>query len=169
MAITVEDGTGKDDANALVDVAFFSSYHTERGRAIPAASGDIEQAIILATDYFEQRWRDRLKGRREFEAQALSFPRVGLRDRDGYKVEGVPIRLKQAISEYALRAVDTTLLPDPTVADSGRPIVETSEKVGPIEETTRYQEGGAQQTLRPYPAADRMLSDYVFPGGRTFR
>lgn len=169
MTFEVEDGTGKADANALVDVQFFTDYHTERGRDIPATPTLIQEAIILATDYFEQRWRTRLKGRREFEVQALSFPREGIRDRDGYKVEGIPTRLKQAISEYALRASDAALLPDPTVDPSGRPIVEFSEKVGPIEESTRFQEGGSQVILRPYPAADRLIADYVFPAGRTFR
>lgn len=102
--------------------------------------------------------------------QPLSFPRLNLLDRDGVVVHGIPSKLRQATSEYAVRALSSTLLPDPTIDDTGRAVVEKEEQVGPIKERTRYEDhGSVSQLLRPYPAADRLLSEYVLSGGRVYR
>lgn len=173
MALTVEDGTGVSDANGYIDVDFFKSYHDDRGRDYSShADTAIEQAIVRATDYIEQRWADRFKGTRADPGeQPLSFPRDGLRDRDGAKVEGVPTKLKQATAEYAWRALENEddLWPDPEVPNNGLPVAEESAKVGSLEERTRYVESTTPQILRAYPAADRLLREYIFPAGRVHR
>ena len=43
------------------------------------------------------------------------------------------------------------------------------EKVGPIEEETRYREGGAIAISKPYPAADRLLRDLLNLSGGLVR
>lgn len=102
--------------------------------------------------------------------QPLSFPRLRLFDREGFKVLGIPERLRQATAEYAVRAALSTLMPDPTIDATGRSVHRVKEKVGPIETDTTYEEGGAiSQLLRPYPAADRLLSEYVTSSGRVVR
>lgn len=170
MAFTVEDGTGLSDANAYISVAEFKAYHDERGNSYEAACKDstIQQAIIRATDYIEKRWRNRWKGVRESEAQALAFPRVYLFDEDGYVIDGIPAKLKQATAEYAVRAITITLMPDPQIDDTSLRVRRKREKVGPIETETEFAEE-APRDLRPYPAADRLLIDYVTPAGRTYR
>lgn len=103
-------------------------------------------------------------------SQVLSFPQTGLFDRAGIRVEGIPLRLKQATAEYAVRAASSTLAPDPTVDAIGGSITSFREKIGPIEEETTYGEGtSGTVVLRPYPAADRLLLDYVFPAGQVVR
>ncbi len=105
-------------------------------------------------------------------SQPLEFPRASLFDQDGRRVTGIPRRLKEAAAEYAVRAASTTqsLWRDPEVDASGRTVVEKTEKVGPIEESTRYEEGAAlSQLIKPYPAADRLLQDFVSPAGRVVR
>lgn len=105
-------------------------------------------------------------------AQPLSFPRIGLVDGDGIQINGMPERYLQALAEYAVRSVSTTttLAPDPTVDSIGGTITSIREKVGPIETATVYSEGTANSgTLPAYPAADRLLRDFVRAGGRTVR
>lgn len=104
--------------------------------------------------------------------QALEFPRQNMFDRNGIQVVGLPVNLLHACSEYAVRAASTTtsLYVDPTVDATGRVVAEKSSQVGPIKESTRFEEGAAlSQVLRPYPAADRLLSEYILPAGRSFR
>lgn len=102
--------------------------------------------------------------------QTLEFPRNGLFDPDGQRVDGIPLKLKQAMAEYADRARAALLYTDPTVDATGKVVTEKFEKVGPIEERTKYSDGGSlDQLLTPYPAADRLLSDYLFPAGRVHR
>ena len=103
-------------------------------------------------------------------SQAREFPRAYLYDRSGNPVLGIPEAVKQAASEYAVRAAAAALWFDPTVDATGRLVVEKSEKVGPIEESTRYEEGiGLSALIKPYPAADRLLSAYLRPSGTLTR
>lgn len=174
MAFTVADGTGKADANAYIDASFFKSYHDERGNdyssLVTNDPGDIEKAIVLATDYIETRWGDRFKGSPEFpDTQFLSFPRKNLYDREGRLIEGIPKRLKQAVAEYALRALSNPLAPDPEQNSSQLQVKSETSKVGPIETTTEYTPNYQFALRQPYPKADRMLKPYVIPGGRVIR
>lgn len=101
--------------------------------------------------------------------QPLSFPRVGLYTRDGTAVVGVPLKVRQATAEYAERALSATLAPDPTVDATLVPVLAKREKVGPIEEETTYAIGGLPVLIKPYPAADRLLADYVSSAGGAVR
>lgn len=104
--------------------------------------------------------------------QALEFPRRNMFGQDGVQIVGLPVKLLQACAEYAIRAAatGTSLFVDPTVDASGRVVVQTASKVGPISESTRFEEGATlSHTLRPYPVADRLLAEYVLPAGRSFR
>lgn len=103
-------------------------------------------------------------------SQPLEFPRSSLFDQDGIKVVGIPRRLKEAASEYAVRSAGSSLYIDPTVDASGRTVTGSRKKIGPIEVETTFEAGAAlTQLIRPYPAADRLLQDYVVPEGRVFR
>ncbi len=102
--------------------------------------------------------------------QPLSFPRLNLLDREGLSVRGIPTKLKSATAEYAFRASTIDLMPDPVIDSTGRAVTGKREKVGPIEVETRYAEGADLSVLlKPYPAADRLLSEYVASTGRVIR
>ncbi len=276
MTFTVEDGTGVAGANSLGTVAGFKAYQGDRGVDISNfGTPDIEQALVKATDFIEQRWGIRFKGTRQFSdvsagrstltftgqplaaetvtigttvftfgtnvtigasvaetidnlvlaaashltvvlsagigdtavavalekgtagngiattdtvtagswssttllgggdvlvPQSLSFPRLGLTDRDGLTVRGIPEKLKQAAYEYTFRALSATLMPDPTHDATGRTVNRIMKKVGPLETETQYETGGAlSQPIPPYPAADRLLAEYVHSGGGLIR
>ncbi len=103
-------------------------------------------------------------------SQPLQFPRSKLYDSDWVKVVGIPLKLKQAMAEYADRARTELLYIDPVTDDSGRAIIEKQEIVGPIEDRTKYEEGSGMATLlKPYPAADQLLAEYLKPTGMVIR
>ncbi len=107
----------------------------------------------------------------EADDQALEFPRTGLWSPDGTQIIGIPSKLKQSCAEYAIRSHAASLYQDPVIDETSRAVTGKREKVGPIETETSYEEGSSahSQLIKPYPAADRLLKDYVIPGGRAFR
>ena len=91
MTFTVEDETGLEDANAYITIDEFEAYWDDRGYNSSAVSdGNKQIAIIKATDYIENRFRECFKGVPEFTIQALSFPRLCLYDKAGRLVSGLP-------------------------------------------------------------------------------
>lgn len=100
--------------------------------------------------------------------QPLSFPRKNLFDRDGSPLLNIPVRLKQAVAEYAVRAIAGVLQADIVPDASGRVVTRTRVKVGPIEEETEFDESGSIQ-LAVYPAADALLREFLNPPGGSFR
>lgn len=103
---------------------------------------------------------------RDEGSQPLEFPRSSLFDRSGVRVSGIPRNLKSAAAEYAVRAASASLFTDPTVDATGKVVVGNKTVVGPIETNIQYSDGGAvDQLIKPYPAADRLLREYVSPNG----
>ena len=167
MTLTLETGEGVTDANAYADRTYANTYFTARNIAGWTGANDVKDAaLIRATDYIDRRWGASFVGRREFDndTNELQWPRVGVYDREGRAVEGIPDRLARATCEYALRALTDELMPDPEVSASGLVLSERS-KVGPIETETRYSEGSTAPLLRSYPIADRLIMEYVTPQG----
>lgn len=157
MAFTVETGTGVTNANAYIDVAYADAYFTDRGiTAWTAALTPAKQiAIIKATDYIETRWGRRFLGSGPLlDTQGLSFPR-----RDTFT--GIPEGLKRATAEYAVRALTDELMPDPTTDASGGMIIGNRQKVGPIETEVTFSASAGVSALKPYPAADRLMTQYL--------
>lgn len=171
MAFTVEDGTGKADANSYASVEFADAYFTDRAiTAWTGASGVKQSALIRATDYIDQRWGSRFVGSKQFPdtPQALEFPRIGY-DRNGVELDDtIPVVLKKACAEYALRALTATLAPDLTVDASGRKVLSSRSKVGPIETETTYSEASVS-TIKPYPAADMLMKSITVSTSRLIR
>lgn len=167
MSLVVEDGTVVADANSYCSVAFADSYFADRGVVEwTGTNAKKEEALIRATDYIESKYSVRFKGNPETDDQSLSWPRLNV-NYDGI----IPIPLRKATAEYALRALTTKLAPDPVIDETNRMIASKSEKVGPISETTTYATSGtgsAGMIFRPYPAADSLLRGLVvYNGGVT--
>lgn len=101
--------------------------------------------------------------------QGLLFPRVGLVGWDGKPVVGVPVKLKMATAEYAVRSIAATLAPDLTRDASGALVQRKREKVGPIEEETELAPGALPRIFADYPEADRLLAEFIGSGGGVFR
>lgn len=167
MAFVPEDGSGLPNSNSYIDVAYADAYFADRLiTAWSSLTNPAKQAaLIAATDYIDFRWGGYFKGCRETENQALEFPRTPW--------VGIPTNLKKATAEYALRASSAPLAPDPVQDPSGYQVSRRMEKVGPIEERTDFAflgPGAVRQLLKPYPAADLLLRQFISSGqGRAIR
>lgn len=188
MGITVQDDTGTVvGANAYIDVAAFKAYHDDRGNVYaPATDPQIAQAIIRATDYLDSRFR--FRGIMLVQGQTTQWPRqaglsifipwqdvtfgtpdtefdgptsmVALTDLSNNPIIGVPLAVKNATAEYALRALSQPLFQDAPAAVGGRLIQEHEVQVDTIREHTVYapSQGTGQFQMPAYPAADMMLA-----------
>ncbi len=122
MALTPEDGTGLANADALVDLATVDAYHTALGSAAWTGTDAIkEEAIRRASNFLNTSfsWKGYpINGR----TQAMSWPRHDVVDRNGYSVasDEVPIEIKNATAEVALRELTTpgTMTPDVTPSEA---------------------------------------------------
>lgn len=161
MALTVEDGSGKTDAESYISVADATTYHDDRGNT---AWSDLdldvqEQCLRKATEFMEAVWGRRWAGYRANDDQALGWPRSDV-EVDGVDVadDAVPVGIERACAELALLASSATL-----EFDSGR--LTKREKVGPIE--VEYAIGSSATTA--YRVADYLVAPYLTATGSTIR
>jgi len=168
MAFKVEDGTGLVDSTSYVSVAEADAYFVDRVNATWAALANSAKqvALIKATDYIDGMFR--FIGTKYTQAQALQWPRSSAYDPDGVIITGLPIELKKACYEYALRASAAELSPDPTYQDSGSILTMAKDQVGLVSEERRYATY-QPNTIRAYPMADAMLRHLTMPRGEIFR
>lgn len=162
-----EDTTVNEDATA-------ENFIDDTMVAFAKVAGTASNSVATTTTVTGASWNfsTLTGGSDNTYAQPLSFPRTGLFDRDGNQIIGMPDRLKFAAAEYAVRArlSTSTLMPDPTIDPRGGVVSGVREKVGPIETSTQYVPGTASgHTLPPYPAADRLLFDYIDNSGGVIR
>lgn len=151
MPLIVEDGTGLADADAYVSTAAFKTYCDDRGLSYAGKTdAEIDQRIRLATEYVDT--INRYKGSRMKGTQSLQFPRLSLYDWGGDEVSGLPLKVKQACSELALRALTGELY---EALDRGGMVA--SESVGEI--SVSYEQGAPRG--RFFTAAMNMLQQYV--------
>lgn len=101
IVFNVEDGSCVSGANSYVTLEWANQYQTNKNRADWLALSDDEKcaSLIKGTQYVNALFN--WKGRRKFEAQELAFPRVMLRDLDGFFVKGIPRKLMEAVCEAA--------------------------------------------------------------------
>ncbi len=159
MALIVETGSGRPDAESLCSVEQANAYHAAMGNAAWAAlASDAvrEQLLRKATAYMRQAYGVRWQGMRAVAGQALDWPRGGVVvDHIGIAADVVPADVANACAELALRAATKTLAPDE------KPMA-TRVKVGPIE---REYSQGTSQAVR-FRAVDDMVAPYL-TGGRS--
>ena len=113
MALVVEDGTGKSDAESYVSEADTDTYATNHSIAAANWSGATtavkEAALRYATRYIEGKFK--FVGVVVEADQALRWPRYSATDREG-RLEAsnvVPQRVKDACSQLATHHVDTAI------------------------------------------------------------
>ena len=155
MAFVVETGAGLSNSNSYSSVAAADSYFADRGVTAWAALTTTakEQALIKATDYLEQTYRESWKGYRVTSTQSLSWPRSEvIVDTFPVPANIVPTPIAKACAEMALRASDGEDL----IADLGQQIIR--EKVDVIE--TEYAEFGSLSAR--YPAVNRLVLPYLY-------
>lgn len=160
MTLIVEDGTGLQDANGYISVAYADAYHAARGNDawVALLAPTKEAAIISASTYMDSTNHGRWLGVKLTSEQGLDWPREGAYDERGAPYVGLPGNLEEAAAEYALREAQAPLDPDPTYDASGRVVTETDDRVeGAVMERRKFAWGGQTVSQRKYPTADRLL------------
>jgi hypothetical protein len=152
MALVIEDGSGRADAESYISVSDCDAYHAARGNA--AWTGEVavkEAALREATAFVEDSYRGLWRGVRAKWEQALAWPRFGVIDQDSFHLASnqVPSLVMDAVCEAALRAIQSDLTPD---LDRGGRI--KRQKVDVIE--TEYRDDAP--VGKTYPEIENKLS-----------
>ncbi len=164
MTLTVEDGTGKSDADAFISLAFADSYHTTYGNSTwTGENGDKEAAIRRATVYLSNSlpWEGYRSNNRD---QALAWPRAGVIDGEGIGIDSdeMPIELQNATAEVALRELITpgAMNPDFTASDQVK-----REKIGQIEVEYSSAKRNADEARPVLLIVRDMIGSFLKNGG----
>jgi hypothetical protein len=158
MAIVVEDGTGKADAESFVTVAEAQAFASARSLTLPAPEADVEKLLVKAADFILG-LEPQFKGLRSEEYQRLPFPRYNV-TLHGWLVNSneIPAPLKEAQIRLAISANTNELRPDGT----GREVVR--QKIGPIE--TEYSKQGSGTINPQFNQAMDFLRPLFRSGGK---
>lgn len=172
MAATfvVEDGSSLSNANAYITVALADQYNDDQladATWLAATDAAKEMAIRKATQYLDDRFNRRWKGRRSDRDQSLDWPRVDVLDNDGFGIDSdeMPKALLDAVTELAIKSAGgEDLMPDITAPGT---IKREMKKVGPITTDTEYTGGKSQ--IKRYRKVDGLLRGLVLPAGEMLR
>jgi len=161
MALVVEDGTGKVDAESYCSVAQADAYHSVRAAGETWTDLELsekERCLREATDYLTYTYTGSWSGCRFTDEQALDWPRIDVAWQDsasGYRPnKTIPSELVKATAELAMRANS-----GPLVVDLGRETA--SESVDVISVT--YAKGGTRQVQ--YDLVDSWLQSLLDGSG----
>lgn len=171
--LVVEDGSGLDNANTYASIADGDTYHAlfNNETWTDAISDEKATALVNATQYLDLRWEfvgePVTPSDPNTAGQALKWPRTNggsnIFDLRGNEIgdEEVPFQIVNATLEYALVYLTSgRLLPSPSVPDdAGRFVTLKREKLGPLEEETRFSDTRSTGILRRYAQADRLLRE----------
>lgn len=165
MALVVQDSTGTvAGANGYITREYFLEYHATYGNAVPAEAlanpALIDPAIVKATRHTDLTYERLFPGTRlAWPEQTTAFPRADIfMDDLVTPITGLPRELLQAVCELALKVLQgVPLTVDLTATATGDQLVKrVKEKVGPLEEETEYENGGARQGSS-FPVVDALL------------
>lgn len=155
MAIIVEDGTGKPDAQSYIDYAYYQAYASQRGIAVPIQA-TVEAALVRAS----QDWIDgehTFANEKLVSTQALQFPRT---------VFEFPNDIKLATARAANLDLDGALFVDYASLSVNGDVIEESSGLSTLRDTMRWAEGTAQRYSRILPTnLTNLLKPYLAYGG----
>ncbi len=104
MNLVVEDGSGVPGAESYASVATLVNYRSVCGAQIPEGSTEaaMERVLLQGTAYIDYQYAFVWPGRFESMTQGLAWPRLGVVDRTGCAITGIPEGLVRAACEAAL-------------------------------------------------------------------
>lgn len=146
MALIIEDGTGVDNANSYVDIAFLDTFVVTRCLISPEPDAAKEVFLILAFDYLEAR-RGEFKGTKTEDDQPNQWPRKDVRiDAVAFANDAIPAELQYAQCQLVIEQnAGIVLYPKPRTSTNEGMVVEKT--VGPL--TKRFA-GTSIGTVSPY-------------------
>ena len=165
MALVIEDGTGKQDADSYISIAdandYINKWHDSALAWSSHGNTGKERALRVGTRYVDS---FKFVGLRAWTSQKLSWPRAGLGPIDGqyFKSSQIPDAIKHAVVEAALKHVDgETLFPD----HQGQAIQSESDQTGPLSESVTYF--AAKRPEKTFEAVQKLLRPFLVGNRRT--
>lgn len=160
VILIAEDGTGRSDANSLIDLAFAKAYWDEHGVSYSTYTDDqliaalIRASAFLANAYL---WQGIKINQR---AQTMPFPRSGVFDREGWSVlqNEIPREVKAACCEIAVYEAATPGGMNPTVVMADKV---TSEQIGPIRMEYANATSGAESSRPVLVAVEDLIDPFL--------
>ena len=147
MALITEDGTGRDDAESYVTVAYADNYATAHGLSAWTGADAVKEAALRnATQYIDTTYN--FRSAKSYQYQALEFPRQ-LWDWD---LSPEMSRLFAATVELAVKALTESLFADV------EPSVVTRVTVGPITKVTEPRSTAGQKRFANVDALLKQLT-----------
>lgn len=147
--LVVQDDVGSQaNANGYITIDYFKTYHKQRGYfGYDHDDFQIKQAIVLATDFADIRF------------EYVSFPLTDTQNTawPRYGFDTIPRALKEAVAEYAKRALIQNINPDPENLSGGRLVKKKSEGLTPMSESVEFDNSSGVFMMPNYPAADEKL------------
>lgn len=140
MALIVEDGTGKADAQSYVTVAEATTYHSMMDNTDWASNPTLQEScLVKATQMIDLLWGQKFLSRKRNRIQTLLYPRLGFYDNNADYVydNEIPKSLKVATYELALQFItagDNNLLEN----DFTLGIKKSLQKLGDVWDETEY-------------------------------
>jgi hypothetical protein len=166
VALIVEDGTGKSDAEAYDSLAGVTAELTKYGEeaAWLALVSDTVREQVARKAFRRMNSEPRYRGTKKTDTQAGEWPRVHAYDDDGwaYPDDEVPRALKEAFAQFCAEGSvpGADLQPNETTPGT---IKSESVSIGPISEAITYE--SAKSSSVYYRKAQSLLRELVDPGG----
>jgi len=147
MSLITEDGTGRDDSESYVTVAYADNYATAHGLTAWTGTDTVKEvALRKATQYIDTSYN--FRSAKSYQYQALEFPRQ-LWDWD---LSPEMSRLFAATVELAVKALTESLFADV------EPNVVTRVTVGPITKVTEPRSTADQKRFANVDALLKQLT-----------
>lgn len=166
IAIVIEDGTGKSDADSYQSLDDVQAYADAVGKTFDKTETvKAERACRLATIRLDLDYEDRFPALRMNADQALAFPRGWFYDRNRVLVESetIPKAITDAHAELAIRSYGgDDLFPDTT----NRVLTAKTDDTDAYSQTLRYApapSGVDGEPLKKYPIVDVLLAAILTP------
>lgn len=151
--MTVEDGSGKRDADSYCSLEEAATYHLLRGNAswMNATDDEKEVALVRACDYLEYSYKRLWYGTPCTLTQRLAFPRNSIK----HTAQGeIPVWLKEAQYEAALLELEAPGILSEDPSEGGM-----LEKEQEGEVARNFAQGPA--STRRFPQLYRRLAPYL--------
>lgn len=161
MSLTVEDGTGLEDADSYVDQTDFETYCENLNVILTDFSDEkIEAALRKGTSFVDGYYRGQWPGTKvNGRDQALEWPREDAIDAGGHDIddESVPREVIKATNEAAIRELQTPGVLSPDVK-LGAQIA--SQEVGPVSRSF-FQADSTDDFRTEFTEIEQILSGLI--------
>jgi hypothetical protein len=168
LALIVEDGTQKTDAEAYDTVANVTAYLAEFNPSsawVALSTAAQETVSRQATFMLDTVYGNRYHGTKASQYQALLFPRNGI-FRYGFELlnSEIPLELRRAQAEMCKEIAEGNEIL-PSMRASTASLGNTRTKIGPLEFEKRYIGGKSVNETPTYPRLEAILDPIIFSEG----